>query len=253
MESHLTTQDRNIASVRSEEDDYISSNAFLGLFWESAFKYVALPNYFRRSNPHFTKHMAAGTRLLEMFELGPVIQKQVLDCLERLTETSYRHSIQLDQLDARTEHLRSKGAQEERSASVFIETLGATSKILERIESQPENRQEVLYCLMELEQHLGYLEKSARSIGKIYESRMAATLKNICKIHEPVELTEDQLKYFTAGARSFINGWGALTKEKIDYIRSSLLSQKLTWLPVTPKAEKVIEENRRRLDEGAIS
>lgn len=181
----------------------------------------------------------------------PEWQTSINKQLETLNHRTLGHSRQIEYIEARLDSSDSrKGDQED---SVCLEGFVSIARHFEEIESQPEDKSKVLYHFMEMEVILQNLEKIATSLSKLYEMRLASTLKNICKIHEPSDLTTEQIKMFVVCARSFVEAWGSLTKEKVDYIRKILLEQKLTWLPVTNKAAQVIEKNRKGLNERAIS
>ena len=174
--------------------------------------------------------------------------------LKTLNSRTLRHSSQLEHFEAKLENSSYRRRFAEKSVSAIPDDFDAIMKHLEEIENQPEDQSKVLYHFMELESLFENSEKTANMFSKLYEARLASTLKNICKIHEPSDLTVEQLKLFVICVRAFLDGRGSLTKEKVDYIRKRLLEQKLTWLPVTNKALQIIEKNRKGIDDkGAIS
>jgi hypothetical protein len=99
--------------------------------------------------------------------------------------------------------------------------------------------------MLELETLLDSVAKKARATGRKYEGRLAAALRDVCRIYEPDEISEEQAKRFAVCVRALIEGWGGLNREKVSLIRSKLLDVGLTWLPVTAKAQKEIEEAKR--------
>jgi len=100
----------------------------------------------------------------------------------------------------------------------------------------------ILYHIMEVEMLLGRIERKARATDREYEARLAASLRDICRIHEPSELSDEQIKRFAGSLQALIEGWGQLNRDKVKWIRSRLLDVGLTWLPVTEKAQMVIDE-----------
>jgi hypothetical protein len=113
------------------------------------------------------------------------------------------------------------------------------------IENAGGDSSQMLYCMIELETLLDAVAKKARATGRKYEGRLAASLRDVCRIYEPDEISEEQAKRFGACVRALIEGWGGLNREKVSLIRSKLLEVGLTWLPVTRKAQKEIEEAKR--------
>lgn len=110
------------------------------------------------------------------------------------------------------------------------------------LEGAGDDKELILYHVMEIESLLGEVEKKARATNCDYEARLAASLRDICKIHEPSELSNEQIMCFLASLQALIEGWGALNRDKVKWIRARLLEVGLTWLPVTKKAQKVINE-----------
>lgn len=174
----------------------------------------------------------------------------------------------LDQLDKRTMGLTSAFKKLETDVDVLkkkegdietegkwpsyaIEDFGKIVENIKGIESADDDKSFVLYHIMEIEVLLGKVEDKARVTNREYEARLAASLHDICRIHEPSELSNEQIKRFTDSVRSLIEGWGKLNREKVKWIRKRLLEVGLTWLPVTKKAEKDIAEAKKvaRIDE----
>lgn len=119
------------------------------------------------------------------------------------------------------------------------------SKIIENcraLENANEDKSLVLYHIMEIETLLGKVENEARVTDREYEARLAASLRDICRIHEPADLTNKQIECIAGSLQALVEGWGALNREKVKWIRRRLLEVGLTWLPVTQKAQKVIDE-----------
>jgi hypothetical protein len=113
------------------------------------------------------------------------------------------------------------------------------------LEDAREDKSKILYHIMEIEALLGRIEKKAGATGQEAEARLAASLRDICRVHEPSELSDEQIKCFTDSLRALIEGWGELNREKVKWIRKRLLEVGLTWLPVTKKAEKDIAEAKK--------
>lgn len=118
-------------------------------------------------------------------------------------------------------------------------------KIIENVqglENAGDDRSQILYHIMELETLLGRVERKGRAANRKYEARLTASLRDICRVHEPSELSEEQIKCFGHCVTALVEGWGNLNREKVGWIRSRLLDVGLTWLPVTDKAVKDISE-----------
>jgi len=49
---------------------------------------------------------------------------------------------------------------------------------------------------------------------------------------------------FKGSVTMLVEGWGRITREKLNYVRTRLLDKGLTWLPVTDKAMADVEERR---------
>lgn len=110
------------------------------------------------------------------------------------------------------------------------------------LDNTNDDESEILYYLMEMETLLRSMEKKARVIGRKYEARLAASLLDICRVHEPGDISLEQKERFTACVRALVEGWGKLNRDKVNWIRSRLLQVGLTWLPVTKKAKKDISK-----------
>ncbi len=103
----------------------------------------------------------------------------------------------------------------------------------------------IQYCMLELETLLRRIEEKARSTGRKYEGRLAASLRSVTVLYEPDEISEEQAKRFALCVRALTEEWGQLNREGVSWIRSKLLEVGLTWLPVTRKAQREIEEAER--------
>jgi len=161
----------------------------------------------------------------------------------RLAQLEERVSSVLTRIEARVGLLALEKHEEEKQWPEF------TSEEFEKIDENRKDLEEAsedkslrLYHIMEIETLLGKVEKKARATNREYEARLAASLRDICRIHEPSELSDEQIKCFTGSIQALIEGWGALNREKVKWIRGRLLEVGLTWLPVTEKAQKVIDE-----------
>ena len=122
------------------------------------------------------------------------------------------------------------------------EDFGRIRENLIGLENAGDDRSQILYHIMEMETLLGRVEEKARVANTKYEARLAASLRDICRVHEPSTVSEEQIKRFTACTRALIEGWGKLNREKVRWIRDRLLEVGLTWLPITDKATKDIAE-----------
>ena len=171
-----------------------------------------------------------------------VVERRLVE-LERAT---YSHQSAIERLEDRMELLAAEEHEEKEKEKPWpafaSEEFG---KIIENsigLEGTGEDKSLMLYHIMEIETLLGKLERKARATNREYEARLAASLRDICRIHEPSELSDKQIKCFTGSLQALIEGWGALNREKLKWIRGRLLEVGLTWLPVTEKAQKVIDE-----------
>lgn len=113
------------------------------------------------------------------------------------------------------------------------------------LENAGDDKSQILYHIMEIETLLGRTEEKARVINRKYEARLAASLRDICRVHEPKDFTKEQINCFGACLTALIEGWSKLNKEKVRWIRYQLLDVGLTWLPVTDKAVKDILEAQK--------
>jgi len=102
----------------------------------------------------------------------------------------------------------------------------------------------LLFHIMEIETLLAGIEKKARATSRKYEARLAASLRDICRVHDPGSFSEDQAECLKGSVTALAEGWGKLTREKLKYVRTRLLDQGLTWLPVTEKAMADLEETQ---------
>ncbi len=102
--------------------------------------------------------------------------------------------------------------------------------------------------LIGLEPMLEFLEMVSRNGNLIYESRLAASLRDILRVHYIDELNYKQMRLFVSAISKLFGEWGTFTREKNNEIRTKLLEADLTWLPVTEKAEKEIEEIRKEFE-----
>lgn len=118
-------------------------------------------------------------------------------------------------------------------------------KIIENVRglvNVSDDKSQILYHMMEIETLLGRTEEKARAVNRKYEARLAASLRDICRVQEPGTISEEQMKRFAACTRALIEGWGKLNREKVRWIRNRLLEVGLTWLPITDKAIKDISK-----------
>ena len=160
--------------------------------------------------------------------------------LERLTSI---YNLVLERLEAHTALAEAEEQEEEQQWPAFAsEEFGKIVENTKGLEDAGEDKELMLYHVMEIETLLGRVERKARATNREYEARLAASLRDICRIHEPGELSDEQIKCFTASLRALTEGWDALNREKVKWIRARLLEVGLTWLPVTEKAQKVIDE-----------
>jgi translation initiation factor 2B subunit (eIF-2B alpha/beta/delta family) len=95
---------------------------------------------------------------------------------------------------------------------------------------------QVLFYAKEMERLLGHIEEEARATSRKYEARLAASLRDICQIHDPSKLSEEQAECLKICVTALVEAWGTLTREKLNSLRTRLLEKGLTWLPVTDKA-----------------
>lgn len=118
-------------------------------------------------------------------------------------------------------------------------------QILSDLEEAIGDLDSLLYQIVELEAALGKLEEIAREGQLKYEARLAGSLRDICRIHDPMHLSETQIKSLVASVQVLIKEWGQLNREKANWTCSKLLEVGLTWLPVTEKAQKDIADAKK--------
>ncbi len=115
-----------------------------------------------------------------------------------------------------------------RNAEAMLNTVGDASQ--------------VLFYTLELETLLARAEQRARAADQKYEARLAATLRDVCRMHDPCQFTREQVDSLKGSITVLVEGWGRLTREKLKYVRTRLLDVGLTWLPVTDKALSDLKE-----------
>jgi len=181
-------------------------------------------------------------------------ERSMVEKIAQLDRRTLVHSSQLEKVEADIEGQKRRrgeiktgvginGGQEwPLYATKDFETIVQRTR---DIENAGGDSSQMLYCMIELETLLDAVAKKARATGRKYEGRLAASLRDVCRIYEPDEISEEQAKRFGACVRALIEGWGGLNREKVSLIRSKLLEVGLTWLPVTRKAQKEIEEAKR--------
>jgi hypothetical protein len=103
-----------------------------------------------------------------------------------------------------------------------------------------------LYFIMEMETLLGRIEEKGRMTGRKYEARLAASLRDMCRVHDPSKLSQEQAQCLKGCVTALVEGWGKITREKLNYVRTQLLEKGLTWLPVTDKAMADLEEAQKQ-------
>ena len=163
--------------------------------------------------------------------------------LTQLEKVAYIHNSVLKKHEALIELNEAEEQREEQQWPTYTsEEFGKIVENTKGLENADENKEQILYHIMEIETILEKIESKARATNREYEERLSASLRDICKIHEPSELSKPQIKCFTASLQALIEGWGQLNREKVKWIRGRLLEIGLTWLPVTEKAQKVIDE-----------
>jgi RNA polymerase sigma factor (sigma-70 family) len=113
-----------------------------------------------------------------------------------------------------------------------------------KLEHAGKDESQILFCLMELEVSLCMLEEEARITNRTYEEKLAASLRDICKVHEPGRISKEQIKCFTDSVRHLMEGWGEFDRKKLSTIRSKLLSIGLNWLPITDKAASDLSDGK---------
>ncbi len=158
----------------------------------------------------------------------------------------------IDRLEANMDTLLKKekvdAGREGEWPSYASEDFEKIVKNIIELESAGDDKSRILYNIMEIEVLLRRVERKARVTNQEYEARLAASLRDICRIHEPSEFSDEQIKRFTGSLHALIEGWGELNREKVKWVRSRLLEVGLIWLPVTEKAQKVIDEVKSSLE-----
>jgi hypothetical protein len=169
--------------------------------------------------------------------------------LMSLEEKKERSSISLTigrlESDVEEPISEEQGGKEQKWPSYAIEEFEKIDENSEGLENAGEDKSQILYYIMEIETLLGKMEKKARATNLKYEARLAASLRDICRVHEPSKLSTEQIKRFTSSLRALIEGWGKLNKGRVRLIRYQLLDVGLTWLPVTDKSIKDILEAQK--------
>lgn len=163
-----------------------------------------------------------------------------LDQIEKATSS---HDSVLEIIKDRIGLIEEEEQKKEQKWPAYTsEEFGKIVENTKGLENAGEDGALILYHIMEIETLLGKIERKARATNLEYETRLAASLRDICRIHEPAGLSDEQIKCFTGSLQALTEGWGELNREKVKWIRGRLLEVGLTWLPVTEKAQKVIDE-----------
>lgn len=222
----------------------------------------ALQNWFSQSSSeitHHQEHKEVYEQLIELMQSRGDISIYYKEKYGRKTDLADKLFLKMDQIDKRTllhslalekheakierlEKGKRASVDEEVMPQYLSEDFERLRGYIENLESAGENKSKILYYLMEAEVVLGELEEKARCTDRKYEARLAASLRDICKLHEPNDISEEQISVFVASNRALMDGLGKLNREKLAWIRSELLKVGLTWLPVTEKAAKEVSK-----------
>jgi hypothetical protein len=92
------------------------------------------------------------------------------------------------------------------------------------------------------------IEDQARLEGLRYEMRLAARLRDILLIHEITDITFNQIKSLTFVLNNLFESWGKMNSTNLSELSSMLLSVNLSWIPVTHKARKDIQDYKQSLN-----
>ena len=191
----------------------------------------------------FIHHVWSGAEYTKGERLAGIFEK-----INRLDKRTLSLSSEFERLEADVDILKKEKVDvggEEEWPSYAIEDFGKIVENIMGLESAGDDKSLVLYHIMEIEALLGKVEKKARVTNQRDEARLTASLRDICRVHEPKDLTKEQIESFRACLTALIEGWGKLNKEKVRWIRSRLLEVGLTWLPVTDKAIKDISQAQK--------
>jgi hypothetical protein len=192
--------------------------------------------------------------LIKLLTTRSAGEKSMAEKISQLDRRTLVHSSQLEKVEADIEGLKelqgeikteghiNSGQKWPPYVSNDFETIVQRTR---ELEGAAGGISQVLYCMIELERLLDAVANKARATGRKYEGRLAASLRDVCRIYEPDEISEEQAKRLGICVRALVEGWGDLNREKVNLIRSKLLEVGLTWLPVTAKAQKEIEEEKR--------
>ncbi len=178
--------------------------------------------------------------------------EDMLSKYQALDKRTLMLTMSIEKMEADVEYLKEKYKEEapRKRLSFYLDDFEKINTNLQLLQDAGEDGAKTLYCIMEIEALLGRLEEKARVTNHKYEARLAASLRDICRVHEPSEITKELLKIFSASVRALIDGWSKLTREKVSWIRTKLLDVGLTWLPVTEKAEREIAEAKKTVEQG---
>jgi len=167
------------------------------------------------------------------------------DKLEQLDKRTLIHSSMIERLKAAVDVRGKKEGEIEAQEKWPSYASEDFEKIVENalgLENAGDDKSKILYHIMEMETLLGRVEEKARVTNRRYEARLSASLRDICRVHEPSKISAEQIKCFKDCVAALIEGWGELNREKVRWIRNRLLEVGLTWLPITDKATKDIAE-----------
>ncbi|MBC8179757.1 hypothetical protein H8E88_01420 [candidate division KSB1 bacterium] len=176
---------------------------------------------------------------ISSYSTQPSLRYGIERRLEQLEKATSSHDSALEIIKDRIGLIEE---EEQKWPAYASEDFGKILENTKGLENADEDEALILYHIMEIETLLGKIERKARATNREYEARLAASLRDICRIHEPSELSNEQIKCFIGSLKALTEGWGELNREKVKWIRGRLLEVGLTWLPVTEKAQKVIDE-----------
>lgn len=180
----------------------------------------------------------------EVDQIGATVRdmpKSIILLLEFMLESDSKREEVFDRLI----HWRHEEEEKPSLAPVGRKNFSYILQILSDLEAAIDDLDSLLFQIVELESALGKLEEIAREGQFKYEARLAGSLRDICRIHDPMDLSETQIKSLVASVQVLIKEWGQLNREKANWTCSKLLEVGLTWLPVTEKAQKDIADAKK--------
>ncbi len=170
-----------------------------------------------------------------------VKEAELASQLQQLRGQNLQLFSRMEQMEAHVDDLRREKKDLHALPYMFQEFEDLKRGVTELQESC-EEKDRVLFYIGEVAALLEHVEEKARSLERKYEMRLSVCLRDVCWVNEPHKLTVDQIKCFCSAVKVLVEGWGRLTREKLNWTAKTLVEAGLSVIPVT---DKVAAESSR--------